>query len=121
MELSTTHYNIIDTGSAIVPDGEYLEFIHGNLRFRFVFSSVEDPQTKQKNTSITGKLIGEEPNQTLQINVINYNSLFTTPSRILEVGELSGKALFVLFSVVTISSQNENGTKIFHYTWYTEK
>lgn len=39
MQLSTGKYEIIETGSVIIPTNDYIQFSFENLRFRFLFNS----------------------------------------------------------------------------------
>lgn len=39
ISISSSKYDIIESGSVIVPEDDYIEFSIDNLRFRFVFTS----------------------------------------------------------------------------------
>ena len=120
MNISTTSYEVLDTGSIILPFGENLEFEIEGLRYRISFS--EETEGAQKGQSrIIGALITEGGNQLLSLNVINYNALFTSPSEPLEMGYLGGRKLYLFFSIVTISGDGSTKTRVFHYTWYKSK
>lgn len=120
MNKYTENYDILETGSVVLPPNEYLEFEIGGLKFRFSFlDEVEGSNPVQ--TKVTGQLIQGSGKSILSIKVINYNSLFTTPPHMLEMGTLDGKRLFVLFSVVSLSADENNKMRVFHYTWYKSK
>lgn len=122
MKITTNRYDILESGSVIVPSNEYLEFELVGLRIRFEF--IEEPANADgtTNSSITGAIVNEGDQQYLSVRITNYNSLFDTPTQMLEVGNVEGKKLTVCFSIVGLSSQNNtNRLRVFHYTWYKEK
>ena len=55
IEISTTNSCIIDSGTIIVPEGEYIEFKIQNLRYRFSFNFDES----STEGSIAGKIQDE--------------------------------------------------------------
>jgi len=121
MTIQTEHYDIISSGSVIVPPGEYLEFEINTLRFRFYFKDTTPSNSAQTNSGITVSLVSDEAGQYLSINVNNFNSLFASPTNMLELGTIEGKALSVWFSIVGLSGSNGEQIKVFHYTWYKSK
>lgn len=120
MIISTTTYEVLDTGSILLPAGEYLEFEIEGLRYRVTFS--EETEGEQKGQSrVTGALVTERGNQYLSLNVINFNALFSSPSQLLEMGTLGGRKLYLYFSIVTMYGNDSTKTRVFHYTWYKSK
>lgn len=120
MKKSTSTYDILDCGSVVLPENEYLEFEIGGLRYRFSFSDDLDGENKGQ-TRITGALVQEGESQFLSLNVINYNALFSTPAQPIEMGILNGKKLFVYFSIVSLSGDDKRKARILYYTWYQTK
>lgn len=119
--ISTTSYQILQSGSVIVPSGEFVHFEIEGMHFRFTFSD-QTNQDNTKTTRITGSLIKVDDKDGLAIDVINYESLFSSPKKMFEVGTLKGKKLYVRFSVVTLSGDDSSEkSRIFHYTWYLAK
>lgn len=121
MKIETGKYEVLETGSVIVPNGEFVEFEIENLHFRFNFIDEIDSSVGDSNKGVTATLVNEGVSQYLSIDVRNYNSLFTSPSKLLEVGTVEGKSLSVMFSVVVISGANRYQVRVFHYTWYKSK
>ena len=120
MKKLTSTYDILDCGSVVLPENEYLEFEIGGLRYRFSFSDDLDGENKGQ-TRITGALVQEGESQFLSLNVINYNALFSTPAQPIEMGILNGKKLFVYFSIVSLSGDDKRKARILYYTWYQTK
>ena len=120
MKKSTSTYNILESGSVVLPENEYLEFEIEGLRYRFSFSDDQEGDNKGQ-TRVTGALVQEGEGQFLSLNVINYNALFSTPAQPLEMGILNGKKLFVYFSIVTLSGAEKGKTRVLYYTWYQTK
>lgn len=121
MTISTGKYDIIESGSVVIPEDEHLEFEIEGLKYRFTFSDENPGETTEKRR-VTGALVTEGDTQLFSINVINYNSLFTTPVQPFEVGNLDGdRKLLVYFSVVTVSGDGAGKIRVFHYTWFKSK
>ncbi len=120
IKVSTEHYIIMDSGTIILPAGDYCEFEIENLRFRFSFSERKEENNQEKKSEITGTLVQEEGGNYLSFVVVNFDGLFSTPRQLLEVGTLKGKKLFFSFSIGALVG-DDNPSRIFHYTWYTEK
>lgn len=119
--ISTTSYQILQAGSVIVPSGEFVHFEFEGLHFRFTFIDKTNSDNT-KTTRVTGSLIKVEEKDCLAIDVINYESLFSSPKQMFEVGTLKGKKLYVRFSIVTLSGDDSSDkSRIFHYTWYLAK
>lgn len=120
MKKSTNTYDILESGSVVLPGNEYLEFEIEGLKYRFLFSDDQEGENKGQ-TRITGALVKDENGEYLSLNVINYNALFATPAQPLEMGILNGRKLFVHFSVVTLSGTDNSKTRVLYYTWYQSK
>lgn len=120
MKISTSKFEIIDSGMVIVPPQEYVEFEHDSLRFRFNFIDTSKSESEQPKPEITGTLESDEKSEFLSINVINYNGLFHTTTNTLEVGKVEGKKLSVMFSIATVGSGDVR-IRLFNYTWYKSK
>ena len=120
MKITTSNYEILDTGSIVLPDNEYLEFEIESLKFRITFNEECEGENKDQSR-ITGQLVQEVSGSYFSMRIINYNSLFSTPIQLLEMGTVGGKKLFLNFSVVPLSSSDNNKTRVFHYTWYKSK
>ena len=120
IKVSTQYHVILDSGTIILPANEYCEFEIENLRFRFSFFERAEENDQEKKSEITGALVQEGGGSYLSFNIVNFDGPFSTPRRLLEVGTLNGKKLFFSFSVGALVG-NDNPSRMFHYTWYTEK
>lgn len=119
VQLSTEKYEVIDTGSVIIPSDDYIQFAFANLRFRLLFNSSLD---KQDQTEVVGTIKEDEEGEYLQIEVKNYNDMFASPMHILHLGKVQGKELYVDFSIVALTSDGDSVTnRIMLYSWYKEK
>lgn len=121
MKISTANYEILLSGSIVLPENEYLEFEIEGLRYRLTFKDELEGENKGQ-TRVTGALVSDEGNpQYLSLAVINYNALFATPYQPIEMGTLEGKKLFLFFSVIVLSGDDTGKNRVFHYTWYKSK
>lgn len=120
MKISTTTYEVLEKGSIVLPSGEYLEFEIEGLRYRVTFTEETEGENKGQSR-VTGALVTEGESQFLSLNVINYNALFSSPSQPMEMGTLGGKKLFLYFSIVSLSGDDNTKIRVFHYTWYKSK
>lgn len=121
MEISTSKYEIIESGSIIVPENDYVQFKINGLRFRFVFMPNEIDKNNQE-AGVTGTLKKDDEGDYLEIEVENYNSVFSSPMERLRVGTVGDKSLFVYFSIVPLITNNTKvNSRIMLYTWYKEK
>lgn len=121
MQLSTGKYEIIETGSVIIPTNDYIQFSFENLRFRFLFNSSIDMSDKTKS-EVVGTIKDDDEGKYLEIEVKNYNDMFASPMHMLHLGKIQDKDLYVDFSLVSLSSDADNiGGRIMLYSWYKEK
>lgn len=120
MKVSTNKYDILESGSVIVPVNEYVEFDIEGLRYRFLFIN-DNTEDSKGVASISGSLTKDDQGDYFAIEVKNYKGLFYSPSDLIKVGELGGKDLYVYFSIVTVSDDNNAVLRVFHYTWYILK
>lgn len=121
MQLSTGKYEIIETGSVIIPTNDYIQFSIENLRFRFLFNSSIEMSDKTKS-EVVGTIKDDEEGQYLEIEVKNFNDMFASPMHMLHLGKVQDKDLYVDFSIVSLTSNGEEiGNRIMLYTWYKSK
>lgn len=121
MEISTSKYDIIESGSILIPDDDYVDFSFSDLRFRLFFESGYGEKSKD-DASISGTIKSDNNGTYLQISVKNYNRPFATPTEILNVGTIDGRSLYFSFSVVPIGNEGENPKcRLVVYSWYKSK
>ena len=121
MQLSTGKYEIIETGSVIIPTNDYIQFSFENLRFRFLFSSSIEMSDKTKS-EVIGTIKDDEEGKYLEIEVKIFNDMFASPMHMLHLGKVQDKDLYVDFSIVSLTSDEDKiGHRIMLYSWYKEK
>lgn len=115
---STKKFDVIDSGSVIIPNGEYAQFEIESLVFRVSFLCSEDLQQRmdfdmEKN---------DDGVEVMHIKAYNFqNAFFTTPKEMLALANNNGRQLFLNFSVTSVNSNDQQDDKLFFYTWLLEK
>lgn len=121
MKLSTGNYEIIETGSIIIPPNDYIQFSFNDLRFRFLFTSSLE-MLDEKESEVIGTIKNDEEGSYLEIEVRNFNSMFVSPMHMLKLAKIQDKDLYVDFSIVSLTSNgNSIGERIMFYSWYKDK
>lgn len=121
VHLTTGKYEIVETGSVIIPSDDYIQFAFEGLRFRFLFNSSVDVPDKTK-TEVVGTIKEDDEGKYLEIEVKNYNDMFASPMHKLHVGKVQGNELYVDFSIVSLTSNGDTVTnRIMLYSWYKER
>lgn len=120
MEISTGRYIIVESGSLIIPEDDYVEFNIQGARFRFVFISNNTDET-DTSSSISGTLKHDADGDYLEVEIYNYNSAFSSPSQTLKVGNIDDKLLYINFSVTPLADNSKIRSRIMIYSWYKEK
>lgn len=122
VKISTEHYDIINSGSVIIPFGQNIEFKINGLRFKIIFPQVITESEEQQN-SIEQTVRSDEEGEYLEITIANLRSaFFATARQLMHLAKLEGRKLFFKFSIVSVnSSENNEEDKIMFYTWYQEK
>lgn len=120
VKLSTEGYDILSTGSVIVPSNEYVQFEINGLRFRFSF--IQESTEENAEVQITKTIETDRNGQTcLTILISNVrNALFGSLRHSMQVATIEGRSLSVRFSILSINKDEESNTedKILFYTWY---
>lgn len=121
--IATNDYNVICSGSIVVPNEQYVEFKIKELRFRFSFISRDVTEGTDDNQSIEHQVQTDEEGEFLNVDFINLNSsFFATSTKMMHLARLEGKRLFFKFSLLSVNT-SDIGTedKLLFYTWYQEK
>ena len=120
VKLSTEGYEILSSGSVIVPSNEYVQFEINGMRFRFSFiqESTEDNAEVQITKTVETDQSGQKCLTILISNV--KDSFFGSLRRSMPVASIEGRLLNVRFSILSINKDEEANTedKILFYTWY---
>lgn len=120
VEISTTKYKILQSGSVIVPFGEDVEFNIEGLTFRFKFQNDVKEDGKLKDSSFN--MSTDEGEKCLNINLVNMkNSFCATNTRIIDVATIKDEKLFLKFCITSINKQKEECDYLLNYTWYLQK
>lgn len=119
--LETNNYNILASGSVIVPYREYLDIRLDDLNFRFSFHKEENENANKGRFEVKiCKNAREE--DILEIKLFNMNSsLFGTPSKMLQVGHFGGYVLYLQFSLVALKEMDNAAQQLLFYTFYQDK
>ena len=115
---STEKYDVVESGSVIIPSGEYAQFKIESLVFRISFPCSNNPQQRMEFD------MEKDSNgvDIMHVKAYNFqNSFFTTPSKMLALANDQGRQLYLNFSVTSVNSREGHEDKLFFYTWYLEK
>lgn len=119
MKLSTERFDIIGSGSVIIPSNDYVEFAIENLRFRF---NMVQNQAEAARGKYQTNLEHDEKGACLVISLINFSgSFFATPDQELRVAQLNKKGLYLKFSITAINKTGSNYDGLLFYTWLLTK
>ena len=119
------NFEIISSGSLIIPNSEYIEFLFDNLKFKIIFETEKDDKGNLTQGHYAVNIEKEETTQLeyLKITMFNQNnSFFSSSNSMIPVATLKNRKLFLKFCINSINTQ-ENGEKedkIFFYTWFLE-
>lgn len=119
--LETTSYNILQSGSLVVPGNQDVTFHLDNLIFRFSFHKEESKDKNQGRFEV--KIVEDETlGRVLELRLYNMDtSLFGGPTKIVQVGRYHGYALYLQFSLVTLNSNDNQVQQLLFYTFYQDK
>ena len=119
VKLSTEQFEIISSGSVIIPFNDYVEFAIENLRFRFTM--IQNRSYGQQGKFQTN-LERDEKGECLVISLINFSSsFFATPNQELRLAHLQDKDLCLRFSVTAINKTANGFDGLLFYTWLLSK
>lgn len=117
IKISTQNYEVISSGSIIVPSGEFVEFQIETLKFRIQFE--QEPNDSNGNAQpgrINAHLVGTGEDAYMLITFYNQNSaLFSSMSDFANLGIVHNRNLSLKFAIVSI---NNGQDMLFHYTWF---
>lgn len=121
--ISLDRYDIISSGSVIIPPEEKISFSFKDLKFVFDFIEEKDDAGNLTSGHFTMNVVEEEGHPIyLKISLINQvKSFFSSTSSIIPVATLQGKQVFLKFAIVSINQKDEKEDKVFFYTWYRKK
>lgn len=114
---STEHFDIIDSGSIIIKQGEHLLFEIANMTFDFLFA-IDETESRKFHMEVDN----QNPNK-LNITLYDVNdSFFGAPkNNMLELAHLNSKPLYVSFAFQPINKNSETRHFVLFYTWYLKK
>lgn len=119
VKLSTERFDIISTGSVIIPANDYVEFAISNLRFRI---NMIQNRTESTLGTYQTTLENDDNGQCLVISLLNFSSsFFATPNQELRLAHIDNKALWLRFSLTSINRSANSFDGLFFYTWMLSK
>lgn len=120
-KIETSNYNILTSGSLIIPTNEDVIFKLDNLNFRFTLKEEERVTDKPEGRFEIAVTKNEKEEAVLVVKLFNMNSaFFATPNKILKVGHYGGYVLYLSFSLVSLKSP-ESVQQLLFYTFYQDK
>lgn len=120
-------YEVLSSGSLIVPSSKNIEFIFDNLKFRIVFETEKDDNGNLTQGHFVFNVEKEENSglDFLKITMYNQNnSFFSSSNSMFQVATLNKRKLYLKFCINSINTTQSNESKedkIFYYTWLLEK
>lgn len=119
------NFEIISSGSLIIPNSEFIEFLFDNLKFKIIFETEKDDKGNLTQGHYAVNIEKEETTQLeyLKITMFNQNnSFFSSSNSMIPVATLKNRKLFLKFCINSINTQDngEKEDKIFFYTWFLE-
>ena len=119
IKISTEGYDIISSGSVIIPSNDYVEFSIENLRFRF---NMVQNSNDAKIGVIQTNIESDDAGQCLIITLVNFSSsFFATPKNALHLATINSRDLFLKFSLTSINTSEEGVDGLLFYTWMLSK
>lgn len=125
-KINVGNYEVISSGTVIVPNTEFLEFLFDNLRFKIIFETEKDDNGNLTQGHYTLSVEKDEVTQSefLKITMFNQNkSFFSSSNTMIPVATLKNRKLLLKFCINSINTQDKEDKedKIFFYTWFLEK
>lgn len=118
--ISTQTYDILESGTVIVPYKEFVDFKIENLCFRFIFEENEKDGDKLKESYF--RVSKDDSEDCLKITIVNIrNSINATNTKISNLATIKGKDLYVKFCINAINANDDSCDYMFSYTWYLSK
>lgn len=117
VKLTMSDYDVLSSGSVIIPDGQYVEFMVENLPFRF---QVDNSTPNESGINAELKTIDNK-----EVLVFTFHSVadgaFGSLSKPSSVANINGKKLSVIFSIRGFDSKPSGMNIMLFYTWLLEK
>ena len=121
IKIVTNDFEVISSGSIIIPENKYVEFQIENLKFRIVFAEERDDKGVITNGRIASEVKNSgSDNEFLQITMFNQNdAFFSSMKEMLNLATLDGKSIQLKFCIQSINrTGQEAGDKLLFYTWF---
>lgn len=112
-------YEVVDTGSVIIINGEYVEFHIDDLRFRFTLM-----ESSNNGTGISAEIKEDENGSTFMnfiFDGIAENS-YGGIQRPANIAKINGRTLYLIFATRGLTGVDErHPNMILNYTWLLKK
>lgn len=124
-QIKIGNYEIISSGSLIIPNSEFIEFSFDNLRFKITFETEKDEKGNLTQGHYELNIEKDEVTELeyLKITMFNQNnSFFSSTNSMIPVATLKNRKLFLKFCINSINTRDneDKEDKIFFYTWFLE-
>lgn len=120
-KIQNDKYEIVNTGSVILPKDDYIEFTFENLIFRITCKQEKNEDgTLLTDSRFKSRLVKDDKGNVLYFELSIYNvngSVFAATEEMLGLAFISGRPLKLNFAINEVSSSNY----LFVYTWYLLK
>lgn len=123
--ITTKNFDVLSSGSVIIPSDEYAEFLIDGLRFRIVFSEEKDRHGHATDGHFSLNVKQDEHAEDyMEINMCNQNrSFFSSADTLIFVALLRNRKLYLKFCINSINTDDDTDLedKLLTYTWFLEK
>lgn len=123
VKISTTSCDILDTGTVIVPNSEYIDFNIENLYFRVIF---EEEVKNPENGELLKPKYELEPLPNKEGVIIKMQNIKdalenATNTNMTTLATVKGRDLSLRFCITPINKRDNIYDYLFSYTWYLSK
>lgn len=117
--IESKNSEIIQTGSVIIPQGDFAEFNISNLRFKVTFENENNEGGNTKSGRIETHIESDSNGDYLLLVLYNQTGAFYAGlNEPVIIAQIEKRPLSLMFSVVDIHSSN---CKLLFYTWMLNK
>ena len=115
-------YDVIETGSVIIPSSKPITFFFDELRFQLTFELEQDEKGNFTNGRSVLNVCKDEKGDYLQIALYNQDgTFFSTTQEVINVATYKQRKLYLQFCIMSINTNKEREDKLLFYTWYLQK
>lgn len=119
-KIQNDKYEIVNSGSVILPKDDYIEFTFENLVFRITCKQEKNEDGTLPNSRFKSRLVKDDKGNILYFELSIYNvngNVFAATEEMLGLAFISERPLKLNFAINEVSDSNY----LFVYTWYLLK